>query len=163
MSARTLNADAETLSASIASLITLADAELRKPSPSRGVLQHLHATAVGLREDLRLIRKELDATNVEDSDLLGDGENTLALWTWERALRYAMVRASGVLTRLEKVLASLTDGDGRQVHVVRSGETLQTIAARYLGGWEEWWRLVQANALSSSVVTVGQKLIIPEK
>lgn len=163
MSARALNVQAETLSASISELVTLADAEMRKPSPSRGVLQHLQATATGLLEDVRQLRKVLDVEDVEASDLLDSGENTLALWTWERALRYALVRASGVLTRLERALASLTDGDGRLVHVVRAGETLQTIAARYLGGWEEWWRLVAANGLASGVVEAGQVLVIPEK
>lgn len=163
MSARTLNTTAATLTSALVDLVTLADAELRKPSPARATLQHLLATATGLREDLRLLRVELDAEDVEASDLLDDAQNTLSLWTWERFLRYALVQASGVLTRLEKALASLADGDGRLVHVVRSGETLQTIAARYLGGWGEWWRLVAANNLSTAVVEVGTKLVIPEK
>lgn len=163
MSARVLNAAAEEISASVAALITLASVEIVKPTLTRGTLQHLLATAGGLREDIRLLRVDLDREDVETSDLLDEGQNTLALWTWERALRASLVRSSGLLTKLEATLASLSDGDGRLVHVVRDGETLQMIAARYLGGWMEWWRLIEANGLADPILVAGQVLVIPEK
>lgn len=160
---RALVTEAEALSTSLAELVTLAGAELRKTEPSAGTLQHLLATATGLREDVRVLRRELDQEDVELSDLLDDGYQTLQLWTSERGLRLGLVKASANLASLEKGLKALVEGDGAQVYVVRTGDTLQTIAARYLGGWQEWWRLVAANALSSATVAPGQRLIIPEK
>lgn len=48
-------------------------------------------------------------------------------------------------------------------HTVRSGDTLQSIAARLMGDWRQWPRIAETNDLDpASSLTVGTELTIPE-
>ena len=46
-------------------------------------------------------------------------------------------------------------------HIVQKGDTLWKIAMRYLGSGAKYRRIMKANNLTSTVINVGQKLIIP--
>ena len=62
------------------------------------------------------------------------------------------------------VLARDTGASGTpRHHVVRSGETLWTIAAARYGGDPRAgvWRLQQANDLEGATIVPGQRLLIP--
>lgn len=77
--------------------------------------------------------------------LICDGVSTM-IKPWSVATRVA----SGGITRVRK-------------HIVRSGDTLQSIAATLLGDWREWARIADANSLDPAApLTVGGELIIPE-
>lgn len=60
--------------------------------------------------------------------------------------------------------ARRSDGAGRErVYVVRAGDTLWTIAASHYGGdpREGVWRLEDTNHLAGTIVTPGEKLVLP--
>jgi LysM repeat protein len=60
--------------------------------------------------------------------------------------------------------ARRSDGAGpEQVYVVKSGDTLWSIAASHYGGdpREAVWRLQERNHLAASVVRPGQRLRLP--
>lgn len=48
-------------------------------------------------------------------------------------------------------------------HIVHSGDTLQSIAARLMGDWRHWPKIADTNNLDpASPLTVGAELVIPE-
>ncbi len=112
---------------------------------------------------IRAVRADLDALAVEDAQLWPDGAVAIGLWRWERSLRYGLVRLSGRLTRASAIVAEIATGQGTTLHTVRAGQSLQAIAAIYLGGWAEWPRIAAANGLKAGPVAVGTVLIIPSK
>lgn len=130
---------------------------------SRDLLQ-LQAATTGQRADIYDLRQELDGAAVADDLAVPTGENTLAIWIWERDTRHDLVALDGHLRRCGEVVDLLVSGRTRKQHIVRSGETLQQIAALELGNWQEWPRLLEANpAVPPGALAGGLVLVIPEK
>lgn len=110
---------------------------------------------------IRAIRGGLDLTDVEGLQTYDDAAVTLALWTWERAVRRSLTRLESQLAGALAVAVELRSGRALTVYTTRPGDTLQSVAARFLGGWQEWTRIAAANGLAPSPVAAGTPLVIP--
>lgn len=126
-------------------------------------LRYLQASIAGERTDLRALRRRLDGTDVTLSLAVQTGERIIALWAWERGLRNALLPVEAGLRDTAAAARELERGRALKTYVVRAGDTLQGIAARFLGDWREWTRLLEANGLGGTAIIPGMVLTIPEK
>lgn len=152
----TLTSDARTALSSLAPLLQTGTATAKDLGAGAAQL----TTCAGA---IRAVRVDLDALAVEDEQLYPDGGTAIALWRWERSTRYALTRLDGRLTASIAVAKEVQAGQKLTLHTVRAGQSLQAIAAIYLGGWAEWPRIAAANGLKAGPVAVGTVLIIPSK
>lgn len=132
--------------------------------PTAAQLESLEASLEGLEGDVRGLVRDLDRIDELDFAVVADGQRTIGLWRWRRGARGALlalwrrVRAAGDVAR------ELAGGQRRRVIVSREGDTLQTIAARELGDWRDWPRLLAANpTLTPGALASGTTLVVPEK
>jgi nucleoid-associated protein YgaU len=123
----------------------------------------LRSSLTGYRADLAELRDTLDTTDVAEFQLYDGAAVTIALWRWERGTRHDLILLAPKLRAAEQVATRLVSGTTRSTVVVRSGDTLQTIAAREFGSWQEWPRLAAANGLTPGALVPGTTLIIPPK
>lgn len=72
-----------------------------------------------------------------------------------------MVGISEVLKRLQKQFESIAKSLPMARHLVRQGETLQSISIKYYGAADNWVRIQDHNRLRSTVLAVGSVLEIP--
>ncbi len=56
--------------------------------------------------------------------------------------------------------AQLSDGSGRLVYVVQSGDCLESIAEKLLKDRKRWREIAEANKISGSRIRAGQKLVV---
>lgn len=121
------------------------------------------AALAGIQADVTSLRAELDAVDVTAYQVYPDAEVTLRLWTWERGLRHQLGLLRAGMVSARAAAQQLIAGQRRDMYVVRSGDTLQAIAARFLGDWREWTRIADANELEPGQPAAGTVLILPPK
>lgn len=160
---KSINAAVASLTADLATVGEVLTTALQTGTQTDRQLQHVIATLAGLLEDLADIRTDLDALDVTDLQLLPDAKDTIILWTWERGVRRELVRLNARIRQVQATASSLVTGQDSQTHVVRSGETLQTIAAKHLGDWREWPRIAALNKLAPGQPASGTVLTIPPR
>ena len=164
MSIRTLGATIADLESQASATLSAARDMLQAGTQTSRDLLQLQSATTGQRADIYDLRQELDGAAVADGLAVPTGENTLAIWLWERDARHNLVTLDGHLRRCGEVVDLLVSGRVRRQHIVRSGETLQQIAAAELGDWREWPRLLEANpSVSPGALAGGLVLTIPEK
>lgn len=121
------------------------------------------ATLTAAAASIRSIRVTLDVTDVEAEQVYSDAAVTLALWDWERSTRWALAGLDRRIRDALGVAVELLAGRGQTMHTLRLGETIQSVAARYLGDWREWTKIAAVNGLDASPPTVGTVLVIPQR
>lgn len=122
------------------------------------------ASLEGVRGDARAIMKDLDATRDEDLLVVQDGAELIRLWTWHLETRRGLLQLVADARAGQDTASEFVGGQKRKVVVTREGDTLQRIAARELGDWREWMRLLEANpGISPGALPSGTTLLIPEK
>lgn len=105
--------------------------------------------------------------DLEDTDeltlaVIVDASNSLALWRWRTSQRTLMIDFLSQVVEMERLLLTIVSGIEERLVVVRQGETLQSIAARELGDWREWRRLLDRNpGLSPVSIDPGTTIVIP--
>lgn len=105
---------------------------------------------------------DLTTTDALELAAIVDAANSLALWRWRAAARQSTVRTLRQLRELQSILATFARGVEERLVTVRQGETLQSIAARELGDWREWRRLVERNpGLSPVFIAPGALIVVP--
>lgn len=145
-----------------AGLATVVDA-LAAGAETTAQIRTTVATLTGAAADVRAIRADLDTLDVEAEQLYDDAAVTLALWTWERGVRWSLTSLDASIRTTLPIADELLRGRSELQHVVRAGETLQSIAARYLGDWREWPRLAAHNSVDPAGVATGTVLLIPSR
>ena len=126
--------------------------------------ENLRAGLDGVISDGRAVLRELDTTAEADLQVVDDGVVVLGLWRWRRSTRSALLGLVGQARAAQDVALTLAAGTPEKVVVSREGDTLQRIAARELGSWEEWPRLLAANpGVAVGELPSGTTLVIPER
>lgn len=126
--------------------------------------KNISASMNGVRSDGFDILRTLSTIDDESLAVIDDGEVTVKLWTWRRATLLSVTTLMGQARAIQDLVADFVGGLKQKVIVTREGDTLQKIAARELGDWREWPRLLAANpGLPTGAVDSGLTLIVPEK
>lgn len=126
--------------------------------------ENLRAGLDGVRSDALAILRELDTTDEADLQVIADGAVRIGIWRWRRAVRRALLDLAGQALAAQDVAREIAAGTPEKVVVSREGDTLQRIAARELGSWEEWPRLLAANpGVAVGELPSGTTLVIPER
>lgn len=132
------------------------------PPPAQ--VDNIRAVLDGIATDTRALIRDLDGVDELDFALVDDGERTIALWTWRRSTRRALLQFAGGVRAAREVADDLIGGTRQKVIVTRQGETLQRIAQRELGDWRAWPRLLAANpGVEAGELPSGISLVIPTK
>ncbi len=109
---------------------------------------------------------DLAAWRADAARLVAGGrpDSVIALWKWERSTRRAFVGLDDAARKTAEVARLLEEGAGPVLVVARSGDTLQSLAARHLGDWRAWPRLLEANpGLAPGAVPSGTVLQVPRR
>lgn len=158
-----ISADAIDLATGASTSINALQSVLQANAATSRDVRNIRASLTGYRADLATLRVTMDVTDVVDTLIVDTADRRIGLWKWERGLRHNLVVLSGNLLEAETVAEQLELGIKRTVYAVRSGDTLQSIAARELGDWREYKRLAEANGIPVGTLEVGQVLVIPAK
>lgn len=126
-------------------------------------LRHIRATLAGVMTDRAALRGILDPLNVDELIAGTDAADTIRLWVWVAELRRVLGSVATQARQADEVAEALELGVDRAVHMVRSGETLQSIAAARLGDWAQWRRIADANSLPPGQPATGTILVIPAR
>lgn len=112
--------------------------------------------------DLNTMLDDLAALDPTALLNIESARNLLAIWTLETTFRSQLMALLFQTSRLESLLTQLVQGVEERLVVVRENETLQSIAARELGDWREWTRIIARNpGLSPVTITSGTTIVIP--
>lgn len=114
-------------------------------------------------EDIADIRADLDPKNVTDYVIAERGDAYLRVWLWERQTRYALAKVARQMIDARDAAQELKTGKTKMLYITKHGDTLQSIAAKFLGNWQEWPKIAQANKIEPGIIASGTTLIIPEK
>lgn len=141
----------------------IADA-LDSDSQTDTQVQALRADLSGVAGDLRSVRRDLDAVDAVDFLHAAGGRRTIAMWRWQRRTRRALGGVVAAVVEARRIAADLRGQRQDQVVVALDGDTLQTIAARALGDWREWPRLLKSNpGLNVGPLAAGTTLALPDR
>lgn len=89
-------------------------------------------------------------------------ENTINVWRWRYATRTSVMAFIVELGDLIDILELFLKGFNEKVVVSTEADTLQSIAARELGGYEDWPLLLKRNpGLSPVTLEPGTTIVIP--
>lgn len=126
-------------------------------------LEALRRTLAGVMDNTRALMDDLDALDPVTLITVPDGSRTIDAWIWQRTTRFAILDVHRLARELDGEAAEQIRGANARIVLVREGDTWQTIAARTLGDWTEWPRLVAANpGASVSAPAIGSTLLIPD-
>lgn len=108
------------------------------------------------------IRSRLDALSVGQTYSVARELMDAALW--ERSTRSALVASTATAMKIRDTASRIAGRTPSRVrrHVVKAGETPQSIARMELGDWQRWMDILIANQLDpADNLTVGDTLVIP--
>jgi hypothetical protein len=160
-SAATLKEDLLDFSTNLRAVLERGRAVLDAGTSTDRDMKQLEADLQGCAGDIRDFRVDLDAWRAIDSLVYDDGEALIALWTWERDLRAALVDALASIQEIQRLAGEIAVGRGETIYVSKSGDTWQSVAADQLGDWKEWPRLVATNSGDPATLAGGTVLTIP--
>lgn len=161
-SVRTARDDVAAVATATAAAMATASALYSTDTATEQTAGALISAITTQQAEIRRIRTDLDATDVEVLQTYDDAAVTLALWTWERNVRRSLSRLESGLLATLAVAVELRAGRALTVYTTRPGDTLESVAAKLLGGWQEWPRIAKANGIPPGPVDAGTPLVIPQ-
>ena len=159
----TINDAATDIGTTLAALASRLSTSLREGTHTAQDLRHIRATLSGVLSDRADLRAIIDPLDVDDLLAGTDAADTVRLWIWLARVRQALGLVARQAAEADQTAEALELGVDHAVHVVRSGETLQSIAALRLGDWQQWRYLADANGLSPGQPAAGTVLVIPAR
>jgi hypothetical protein len=163
MTALEIAAEVEAVAVVVQALGSSLSSSLEAGSASREQLGSLSTSLSSVRSRISTVRTSLDEAEVGDWEVYDDPAVRLSVLSWERGLRRTLVILARVARELEATVTVLVEGARRRTYVVRSVDSLQSIAGRFLGDWREWPRIAELNGLDPGPLTAGVVLTLPDK
>ena len=162
MTATEITAEVQAVAVVVRGLDTMSSA-LEAGSATREQLGSLSTALSSVRSRIKVVRTALDETPTADWLVYADPAVEMTVQTWERNLRRALVTLARVARLLAETVVVLVEGAKHRTYVVRSIDSLQSIARDYLGDWREWPRIAELNGLDPGPLTAGMVLTLPDK
>ncbi len=135
---------------------------LSTDEPSRENLSAILAALQTLLTTARTLRTDLQTVDEASLIAVQDGERLIRVWQWARRTRFALQLLIASMKETADTTALILSGFTVRIVVVGDGDTLQDIAARELGDWREWPKLVEANpGTTPGALATGDRLTIP--
>jgi nucleoid-associated protein YgaU len=133
-----------------------------RAAATRDALLAVASDASAVMGGIGQIRSRLDALAVGQTytvarDLMDAG-------LWERSTRSALVASMATAMKIRDTASRIAGRTPSRVrrHVVKAGETPQSIARMELGDWQRWMDILIANQFDpADNLTVGDTLVIP--
>jgi hypothetical protein len=127
-------------------------------------VRYLVATLAGVLQACAQLARDLELTQDLQLIVVPDGRRQIQIWNWRRATRAAVIRTADDARRLFDQVRELDAGRSDRLIYTIEGETLQRVAARELGGFAEWPRLIDANpGVQPGLLPTGTPLVIPPR
>ncbi len=125
-----------------------------------------NSRGVKIRPNLVVLR-DTDMPAVLNEGAFVDNKKDIADWNEDAELKklgIAYAKATAEYLKLEKKVATpATKPVTKRVHTVQKGDSLWSIAKKYLGNGGRYPEIVKLNGLKSTILRVGLKLTIPNK
>lgn len=137
-------------------------AAMARTATTRDALLAVASDASALVGRVVEIRSRLDALSVGQTYSVARELMDAALW--ERSTRSALVASTATAMKIRDTASRIAGRTPSRVrrHVVKAGETPQSIARMELGDWQRWMDILIANQLDpADNLTVGAVLVIP--
>lgn len=130
--------------------------------PTRANFANISASLGETLTTARTLRADLQALDENTLISVIDGGRQLAIWSWRRDTSSSVMQFIAQAQAWKEQVDSLLEGLAVSIVTVKDGDTLQDIAARELGDWREWPRLVEANpGLDAEDLVTGTRIVIP--
>ena len=115
--------------------------------------------------DVEDLQKRLKALGYDCGEIDGEfGKNTeKGVKAFQKAAGIKVDGSFGPESFKALKTAEAAKSGAETVHVVRSGDTLWSIAKKYLGAGSKYKKIMELNGMSSTVLNTGMKLRIPKK
>lgn len=115
-----------------------------------------------VQADLKVLLLDLAGLDPETLLSVVDGFGAIQMWSWRRTLRFELLQLTRAVQQHIEDTTAYVQGPIVRVVYTTEVDTLQSIAARELGGWEQWPRLVERNpGLTPTNLPPGTAIIIP--
>lgn len=115
-----------------------------------------------LRAHLVNIVAQCDAADISDAAPSGLFEHEMAIAIWLKTLRRECAKHAG---EIEAAIANLefqAKITPLVEHIVEENDTPQYLSLKYYGTPHDWPKILAKNGLTTTDLTVGDKLIIPQ-
>jgi len=158
-----LNADIAADVTTIATSLAAAAAAIRRPTASDTQLADAQQQLQAMRSLAATLIATLDTHDPLHDVPFFDPAAYMLRWEWVTQTRRDVGDAVRLAIELDALLGALLRSRTRRLtHIVRSGDTLQGIALRWLGTHERWVEIADANGLDyGAALTSGAEIVIP--
>lgn len=119
-------------------------------------LNDLRSRLSGAQDTARTLRAELASTDFGADVIPQTGDAVLAAWRWQHDTFRALLELDANIRAAQTAVSALVVVSSKRQVLVRSGDTLQRIAARELGDFRRWEELLSLNTLTPGDVLPAQ-------
>lgn len=115
-----------------------------------------------LRAGIIDVSEQINGASIADAAPSGKFDDELAVAIWLKTLRRECSTRAGEIDEAVAMLEVQAKTAPLVEHIVEENDTPQLLSLRYYGTPHEWPRILARNGLTTTTLTVGDKLVIPQ-